>query len=75
MSCDLGASLAASTCVQALCVQQLRRFAFALLSPLSSVQAGTLVEEQKCLAMAHEASLHHGFWPTNASKLGIYAWC
>ena len=34
--CDLEASLGARACVQVLCVQKTRRFAFAFLSPLSS---------------------------------------
>ena len=33
--CDLKTSLAARACVQVLCVQKTRRFAFAFLSPLS----------------------------------------
>ena len=36
ISCVLGASLGARACVQVLCVQKTRRFAFAFLSPLSS---------------------------------------
>ena len=33
--CDLKTSLGARACVQVLCVQEMRRFAFAFLSPLS----------------------------------------
>ena len=36
ISCVLEASLGARACVQVLCVQKPRRFAFAFLSPLSS---------------------------------------
>ena len=37
LSCDLEASLGARACVQVLCVQKTRRFAFAFLSPLRAV--------------------------------------
>ena len=52
--CDLKTSLGARACVQVLCVQKTRRFAFAFLSPLSSQAFGQNNKEGQGCTIRHE---------------------